>query len=294
MNKQRALTPLALGAVGLILGVVAAVAGIAWVGLIAGAAALAAGALGYQLAVSEPESSTKSVPAPARRAEDAAALQGQITELEAAVASQMQARLAAEEAVKSLGEQLASAQAQRPVGNAADAPSIAAPVEAPNATVASTASGALTDVDSGLFSEDYFRVAVDARIAAARRHLRPVAVGLISVISGDREQGIPTDPTIVGPVLVETLRDSDTACRLSDGRYGLVLEDTPENGAIWTLERIRRSLGEKQDGTTMWAGLACYPAHAFDGGELMRQAEQALTDAQEWHQDRIEVATADS
>ena len=47
-------------------------------------------------------------------------------------------------------------------------------------------SDSLTDEATGLFSEDYFRVAVDARIAAARRHLRPVAVVLLEVIEGLR------------------------------------------------------------------------------------------------------------
>jgi len=39
--------------------------------------------------------------------------------------------------------------------------------------------------------------------------------------------------------------------------------------------------------------VACYPAHGFDGGELLRQADVALLGAREWHQDRIEVAIAD-
>ena len=93
--------------------------------------------------------------------------------------------------------------------------------------------------------------------------------------------------------LRETLRESDTATRLRDGRYGVVLEDTPENGAIWTMERIRRRLAEDDATLTMWAGVACYPAHAFDVAALVERAEHALTGAREWHQDRIEVATAD-
>jgi hypothetical protein len=46
-------------------------------------------------------------------------------------------------------------------------------------------------------------------------------------------------------------------------------------------------------GQTLWAGIACYPAHAFDAWELFDRAGQALDAAQEWHQDRIEVATAE-
>src|SRR6478752_534768 len=42
----------------------------------------------------------------------------------------------------------------------------------------------LADPETNLFSEAYFRVALDARIASARRHLRPVAVALMEVAEG--------------------------------------------------------------------------------------------------------------
>jgi GGDEF domain-containing protein len=151
----------------------------------------------------------------------------------------------------------------------------------------------LTDATTGLFSEGYFRVALDARLSAARRHLRPVAVVLMDVVDG-LSDGLPrpTSPTAVAEGIKETVRDADTACRMKDGRFGLVLEDTPENGAIWTIERVRRHLADRHPGQTVWAGVACYPAHAFDADEILRQAEDALIAAREWRQDRIEVATA--
>ena len=92
--------------------------------------------------------------------------------------------------------------------------------------------------------------------------------------------------------LRETLRESDTITRLRDGRFGVVLEDTPENGAIWTLERIRRRISEDLDGHTVRAGMSCYPAYAFDADQLTAQSHQALPAAREWRQDRIEVTTA--
>ena len=153
----------------------------------------------------------------------------------------------------------------------------------------------LTDDSTGLFSESYFRVALDARLSAARRHLRPVAVVIIDVVRGvDEERPTPIDPGLVADGIRQTVRDADTACRMGDGRFGLVLEDTPENGAIWTVERVRRHLTTAGHGdeVTLWAGVACYPAHAFDTEEILRQAEEALTAAREWRQDRIEVATA--
>ena len=153
---------------------------------------------------------------------------------------------------------------------------------------------ALVDVTTGLFNEAFFRVTLNSRVSAARRHLRPVAVVLLQVAGGVKEGAATlTEPGVVAGAIHATLRDADTACRLRDGRYAFVLEDTPENGAVWTVERVRRALAIDHPGQTLWAGIACYPAHAFDAGELLDRAGQALTAAQEWHQDRIEVATGE-
>jgi GGDEF domain-containing protein len=154
--------------------------------------------------------------------------------------------------------------------------------------------GSLTDASTGLFNEQFFRVSLDTRVSAARRHLRPVAVVLMQVSEGVRE-GAPAAvaPDLVAEGVRATLRDADTACRLDDGRFALILEDTPENGAVWTVERVRRALALERPGQTLWAGIACYPAHAFDAWELFDRAANALNAAREWHQDRIEVATAE-
>ncbi|MFN0029163.1 MAG: diguanylate cyclase domain-containing protein [Acidimicrobiales bacterium] len=152
----------------------------------------------------------------------------------------------------------------------------------------------LSDPETGLFSQAYFDVALEARIAAARRRLRPVALVLLDIVRGlASDEAEPADAGLVTIALRRTLREADTACRLDDGRFALVLEDTPENGAIWTVERIRGHLVESGVIHTVWAGVACYPAHAFDRDEIMNQANEALTQAKEWRQDRIEVASAD-
>jgi two-component system cell cycle response regulator len=152
----------------------------------------------------------------------------------------------------------------------------------------------LTDPETELFSEAYFKVALDSRIASARRHLRPVAIALLDVAEGIDTDGAPAaNPMAVTGSVRQTLRDADTACRLGDGSFALILEDTPENGAVWTVERIRRNLTSRHGLHTMWAGVACYPAHAFSTDELLTQAADALASAREWKQDRIEVATAE-
>jgi len=148
----------------------------------------------------------------------------------------------------------------------------------------------LADTETGLLGERYFVVTLDARIAAARRHLRPLALVLIEGANTDAEGSL--DAKLTAQIIRETLRDADTLCRLKSGQFAILLEDTPENGAIWTVERIRRRLNEQIDDVTIWAGIACYPANGFDGPEVLDRARHALNQAREWQQDRTEVADA--
>lgn len=152
----------------------------------------------------------------------------------------------------------------------------------------------LTDPVTGLFSEDYLMVALEGRLASARRHLRPVALAVLQVCQGLPDSGsLAAAPDVVATAITDTVRDSDIACRLGDGTFGVILEDTPENGAVWTVERIRRNLVSTNGHHTLWAGVACYPAHGFDVTELMTQVRVALEAAKQWNQDRIEVAIAE-
>ncbi len=148
----------------------------------------------------------------------------------------------------------------------------------------------LADPDTGLLGERYFVITLEARVAAARRHLRPLALILVEAVHDPTGTAPAIDATIAADAVRETLRDADTLCRLHNGRYAILLEDTPENGAIWTVERIRRRLGEQLDDVTVWAGIACYPANGFDGPEVLNRAREALDQAREWRQDRTEVA----
>ncbi len=156
-------------------------------------------------------------------------------------------------------------------------------------TGATTDYDGVTDEGSGLFNEPFFMCTMDKRVSTARRGLRPLSAVLVDTVS-DLKTGERPPPSIVAGVLLDTLRDADTACRLDDGTYAMVLEDTPENGAVWTVERIRRCMADRLPGTTVWAGIACYPAHAFDAGQILTRASGALELAREWRQDRIEVA----
>lgn len=145
-------------------------------------------------------------------------------------------------------------------------------------------------MDSELLTAEYFSIAVKNRLTAARRFLKPLAIVQVQVESVEDPEAADAD---ANEAVLKTLRDCDTAYVMGSGHLALVLEDTPESGAVWALERVRRSLADTNESVRMWAGVACYPAHAMDAEELMTQCSDALLRAREWPQDRIEVALAD-
>jgi two-component system cell cycle response regulator len=252
--ESGAWTGLWLGLTGATLGVVAGVAASPPAALAAGACALAAGGVSLRHQARR------------REAEDrAAALAEQAAELERGKVSAEQALLARVEA------------------------EVAAPPPPP--TTASGGIETVTEPVTGMFNETFFRVTLDQRVLAARRHLRPVALVLLDVVKTTGDAGwTAADPVMVATALRTTLREADTACRLADGRFALVLEDTPEDGAVWTVERLRRAILPGHPELVVWAGVACYPAHAFDAMEVLERADDALAAAREWRRDRIEVA----
>jgi len=151
----------------------------------------------------------------------------------------------------------------------------------------------LLDPSSGLFAQPFFLATVSWRLIACRRVLRPLALALFEVVDGLPDGPIvPSDPNVVTAMIKATLRTSDIAARMADGSYGLMLEDTPEDGAVWAVERLRRSLGSKTGSRVVRAGVACYPGHALTPTDILHSANSAFATAREWPQDRIEVAPA--
>ncbi len=151
----------------------------------------------------------------------------------------------------------------------------------------------LLDPSSGLFSQPFFLAALSWRVIACRRVLRPLAFAQVEVVDGLPDgQPTPSDPRVVSKMIRATLRTSDVAARLGDGTYALMLEDTPEDGAVWAVERLRRSLATRPGGRVLRAGVACYPGHALTPTDIVVAGQTAFATAREWPQDRIEVAPA--
>lgn len=149
----------------------------------------------------------------------------------------------------------------------------------------------LLDPASGLYAQPFFLATLSWRLIACRRVLRPLAFAQLEVVQGLPDgPAVPTEPTVVTAMIKATLRRSDVAARLHDGTFGLMLEDTPEDGAVWAVERLRRSLATRPGDRVVRAGVACYPGQALTPTDIVLAARAALATAREWPQDRIEVA----
>lgn len=144
---------------------------------------------------------------------------------------------------------------------------------------------------SGLLDEHFLATTLRGRLAAARRSLRPLAVVCLEAL--ETHDGTPTSPVDAGEVarvLRRTLREADVSGRAGPGAYVCILDDTGEDGAVWTAERLRRNLVEGGKARRFRAGVAAYPTHGLEAEELEAKARAALDAARDWATDRIEVA----
>jgi diguanylate cyclase (GGDEF)-like protein len=128
----------------------------------------------------------------------------------------------------------------------------------------------------------YFEVAVESRVAAARRHLWPVSIVLVQLGYGDGESPESRNRSLksFANVMRQTLREADIACRINETTFGLILEDTSEEGGVWTAERLQIALAH--DSTTirkLVAGVAAYPTHGLFSKDVLVRARAALNRA---------------
>lgn len=151
----------------------------------------------------------------------------------------------------------------------------------------------LLDGETGVFSQLFFEASLEKRVSAARRGMRHLSLAVVDVVTGVAEGRVaPADPKVVARTMTAVFRDADTIARAEDGTFLLLFEDTPETGAVWTMERFRRRLADENPGHTTWVGISCYPAYGFNAEQLVEQAHDALAHAREWRQDRIEITAA--
>lgn len=143
----------------------------------------------------------------------------------------------------------------------------------------------------GMLDEESLLPTLRSRTEVARKAHRPLSIVHLDVLEITDDGRTRRGRDLDGSILDSTLRESDLCGRRRDGVYVFILEDTGEDGAVWTAERLRRRLVERGSRHRYCAGIASFPEHALDAASLDAKAATALDAAREWRQDRIEVAT---
>jgi diguanylate cyclase (GGDEF)-like protein len=138
----------------------------------------------------------------------------------------------------------------------------------------------LIDLETGLPDERFFEIALDGRVAAARRHLWPVTLVLIEIAMTEAAD----DPAVRQEALARfslllrrTMRESDVLSRIDEHRFALLLDDTAEEGGVWSAERLQvESAREHPVIRRLVAGVASYPSHGLGAPEVLAAANAAL------------------
>lgn len=135
------------------------------------------------------------------------------------------------------------------------------------------------DPETGLPDMRFFEIAFESRISAARRHLWPITVVLLE-FTPHPEHRLGDAIGSFTVLLRSTLREADVACRISPRTFALLLEDTNEAGGVWAAERLQVALSRDEIGARgLAAGVASYPTHGLEAGEVLARARAALNRA---------------
>jgi diguanylate cyclase (GGDEF)-like protein len=125
---------------------------------------------------------------------------------------------------------------------------------------------------------------------------RPVSLVVLAIdatggrtpAAGSRDDLVRT----VGAVLSDTVRTSDTAYRVGESTFAILLPGAPASAAASLAERLRQIVARRfiERGVTASFGVATCPDTADDHQRLIEAAESALYDAQRFGGNRAQAA----
>ncbi len=157
----------------------------------------------------------------------------------------------------------------------------------------------LTDELTGLYNRRYFDRSLAREVNRANRHNHEFALVLFDVDDfkqyNDRHGHAAGDEILsyVGKILKESMRDEDTACRYGGEEFIAILPETGAEKAALVARRVVERMGAHvfaHGHVTISAGIAAYPKHATDPGELFLHADRALYAAKASGKNRVVTA----
>ena len=151
--------------------------------------------------------------------------------------------------------------------------------------------------DTRIGNRDYFLSHGGSMLAFAKRHQTPMALVLLhlsnhsqlkDICGGDMEQ-VEEAILSTGAGIAKTLRLEDSIARLNGVCFGLLLQNTDEQGAQRTIERVRSRLAERPiaiEGNVLFipqlaAGISTTLEQSYRLSPMLESAKEMLLETQQ-------------
>ena len=166
---------------------------------------------------------------------------------------------------------------------------------------------AMRDKLTGLYNRHYVEEWFGLELRRAQRHGRPLAAIMLDIDHFKRfndsfghEAGDLVLRELAG-VLRRFARESDVACRYGGEEFLVLLPECPFDAALRRAAQMREEVAKlelRYDGrplgpVTVSLGVAAFPDHAKESGELLRCADEALYLAKQTGRNRVVAYSAD-
>jgi diguanylate cyclase (GGDEF)-like protein len=157
---------------------------------------------------------------------------------------------------------------------------------------------AATDGLTAIANRRTFEATLEREIARAGRHNEPVSLVMVDIDhfkalndSFGHQVGDEVLRNVAAALACEC-REFDLAARYGGEEFALVLPGCTSEESVVIAERFRRvvSVAPSIAPITASAGVATYPDHARDAGELVRVADEALYESKRAGRDRVTAA----
>jgi diguanylate cyclase (GGDEF)-like protein len=165
----------------------------------------------------------------------------------------------------------------------------------------------VVDPATGLYNANYYSIAVRREVRRSQRFGRVFSLALVAPDKDDGvreawgDEGLRAVSITLADILTRCTRQVDLRAALGGVRFGLILPETPMEGAFVLAERIRVAV-EQQAFTlpdhpspvtqTVSIGLASFPRDAEDDRGMLSRLEEALARARGGGNTTVAAASA--
>ncbi len=159
-----------------------------------------------------------------------------------------------------------------------------------------------TDSLTGLSNRRALDHALHHEFARARRNRSPLSLIAVDIDHFKRindRYGHPVGDEVLiqlGQILLESVRETDTAARAGGEEFAILLPDTPLGQAKVLAERLHRKFNDTRwpvETVTASFGVACIGPAIDDARALLKAADRALYEAKAAGRNRLILATAE-